>query len=391
MIVRAGLALWIWFACALGAAADGIVSTITSAPIFPNGIVRDVRTGLNIYLQTDAVQGLDFMDPAVVGYGIPPGGRLEVELVEGFQRDPAIPLDERAILLVAGTPQQGLPGRLLGFTVKEGSNPNTFVFEPESSDGIAPESMISSAPGAGLDPIRQRGIKIIHVGRNKAFVSRGERGVVEVRFMDRAGKVIVKGRETVEFLQEPRPELFPTNVPHDQRNHNWQRVPVRNIVGVASQTLPIPVIVYEKNEGLGRNGMFGVGVLSAQQLKDGGFKFPPEILRYDGGLILQDSNGDGFLNPFKDTIVGGVVLTSPEGATGQQVLSPMVNEKPFLSVDTKLFNERAGQNIGGAIMQVVMVAGDKPGPYRIRFVLLNEPGNLQSGDGSSYTYTVVAQ
>lgn len=331
------------------------------------------------------------MDPAVIGYGIPPGGRLEVELVEGFQRDPAIPLDERAILLVAGTPQQGLPGRLLGFSVKEGDNPNTFVFQPEGSDGIAPKSMISSAPGAGLDPIRQRGIKIIHIGRNKAFVSRGTKGVVEVRFLDRSGSVIAKGRGEVEFLENPRPELFPSNVPHDQRNHNWQRVPVRNIVGVASQTLPLPLIVYEKNEGLGRNGMFGAGVLSAQQLSDGGFKMPAQISRFDGGLILQDTDGDGLLNPYRDLIVGGVTLETPKGATGQQVLSPMVNEKPFLSVDTKLFNERAGQNIGGAIMQVVMVAGDVPGIYRATFTLLNESGNLESGDGSTYTYSVVAE
>ena len=32
------------------------------------------------------------MDPATIGYGIPAGGRIEVELGEGFERDPAIPV-----------------------------------------------------------------------------------------------------------------------------------------------------------------------------------------------------------------------------------------------------------------------------------------------------------
>ena len=81
----------------------------------------------------------------------------------------------------------------------------------------------------------------------------------------------------------------------------------------------------------------------------------------------------------------------PKGASGHQVLSPLVNEKPFLSVDTRRFNERAGVNIGGAIMQVVFIAGDMPGLYRITFSLLERPGDFDSPDGSSFTYTVVAE
>ena len=90
--------------------ADGIVSQVVSAPIFANGTVRDIPSGINIYLQTDNVRGLDFMNPAVIGYGIPPGGSMEVELVSGFERDPNVPLDSRSLLLTVGAPQQGLPG-----------------------------------------------------------------------------------------------------------------------------------------------------------------------------------------------------------------------------------------------------------------------------------------
>jgi hypothetical protein len=373
------------------ARADGIVSAVTSAPIHPNGIVRDIRSGLNIHLQSEIVQGLDYMDPAVEGYGIPAGGALEIELVEGFQRDPAVPLDDRAILLTTGTPQQGLPAGVLGMSIKEGKNDRTFVITANGKGGLDASKLVSPAPGSAFDPIRATGIKIIHIGRNKAFVSRGKVGRVEVRFVDGAGDVISKGQGTVEFLTEPRPQIYPTNIPHDQRNHNWQRVPVRNIVGVASNTLPMSLILYKTNEGLEKKGISGAGVISSRQLKEGGYKIPESLARFNGGLIIQDTDGDELLNPNVDQIIGGVSEMIPEGATGNMVLTPLVNEKPFLSVETSMFNERAAKTVGGSVMQVVYIAGDKPGKYRITFSLLEKPSDLSSDNGSSYTYTVVAE
>ena len=125
--VKLSLAKWsMAFVLALAggtpALSDGMVGSVVNSPIFANGTVRDIRSGINIYLQRDDAPGLDFMDPKVVGYGIPPGGRLEVEMVGGFQRDPGIPLAQPSILLVAGTPQQALPGRTVGYTVSEGQN-----------------------------------------------------------------------------------------------------------------------------------------------------------------------------------------------------------------------------------------------------------------------------
>ena len=109
------------------ALADGIVGSVTSAPIYPNGIVVDERSGLNINLQNDQNPGFLFMNPEVRGYGLPPGGSMEIELVSGFQRDPNVPLDSSSLLLTSGTPQQGLPGRLSGFEVQEGENNKTVL------------------------------------------------------------------------------------------------------------------------------------------------------------------------------------------------------------------------------------------------------------------------
>ncbi|MEL7430770.1 MAG: hypothetical protein AAFN43_12330, partial [Pseudomonadota bacterium] len=212
-----------------------------------------------------------------------------------------------------------------------------------------------------------------------------------VRFRGPNGTVLASGRGEVDFHDEPRPVLFPTNVPHEQRNHNWQRVPARGIVGVASNTLPIPVILYDRNEGLNNAGILGAGVLSTQQMAQAGIAVPQSLARFDAGLIFRDIDGDGLLNPLKDQVLGGIRHRVPDGASGHQVLSPLVNEKPFLSVETEAFNQRAGINIGGAIMQVVYIAGDVPGLYRAIFTLLERPGDVESPDGSSFTYTIVVQ
>jgi len=369
----------------------GIVSRVTSAPVFPNGILRDGRSGLNIHLQTDAVKGLDFMDPAVEGYGIPPGGSLEVELMGGFQRDTNVALDQRSILLTVGAPQQGLPLDDTLYTVQEGQNSNTFIIRPAGAIGLNPSTAFSTAPGSKNDPVRARGIKIIHIGRQFAFVARGKEGKVKVRFLDRSGSVLASGSGSVTFLKSAQPAIFPTNVTHDQRNHDWQEVPVGGVVGRDNGTLPIPYLVYEKNEGLGREGMLAVGVLSSFQLESGGYIKPQALSRFTYGLILQDTTGDGFLDPNTDRIVGGITMETPKGGESAQMLTPLVDGRMFLSKPTGLFNRRAGATIGGAVMQVVMSAGPVPGKYRATLTFLREAGNLESGDGHSVTTTVIAQ
>lgn len=382
--------LLIVFSC-VNSLADGVVSQIVSAPIFANGTVRDIPSGINIYLQTDNVRGLDFMNPDVIGYGIPPGGSLEVEMMSGFERNPNVPLDGKSLLLTVGAPQQGLPEKAGGHIISQGENPYTFVIKPTHKDGIIPERLESPAKGVAFDQVQQRGIKIIHIGRHFAFTSRGEKGVVEVRFKDRGGNVIARGSGEITFLAKPRPQIFPTNVTHDQRNHNWQRLKPGQVVGVAKGTLPMPFLLFDENEGVNNMGIFGAGVLSSQQLQNLGYKMPKELERYNGGLILKDRNGDGFLSPDIDIILGGIINETPEGASGYQVVTPLVKEKPFLSKPTIEFNKRAGEAFGGSIMQVVYIAGDKPGFYRMTFSLLEKLGDITSQDGSSVTYTVIVE
>jgi hypothetical protein len=396
IVAGAVLAAGLW---AGGARADGMVSAIVNAPLSASGTVTDARVGINVYLQSADAPGMEFMDPAVAGKGIPAGGRLEIEMVEGFERDWAVDLTQAAIMLVTGAPQQGLPGKKVGYTVAEGDNENTFVITPTGAQGLPAEALMSPAPGAKLDPVPQRGLKVIHIGfMQSAFHNRGAGGKLEVRLVDGAGKVAEQGSGAVAFLPGPVPQILPTNFTDKRRNHNWQRIAPGQTLGQAPGAVPITLMMYEQAQGLSGDALYaftegiaGAGVLSTQQLNALGFKKPAEIARYNGGLIVQDSDGDGRLDPAKDSIIGGVIGKAPAGAKGQELRSLEADGKPVLSQATETLVPKAGARWGGAIMQLQFTAGNKAGKYRPTLALLRAAGDLASGDGSSYTYTIVVE
>jgi hypothetical protein len=392
MKITAAASIAILVSVGSGAAlAEEMVGAVVSSPLSADGYVRDSRTGLNIYLQTDAAPAIEFMNPNVIGYGIPAGGRLEVELVNGFERDKNIPLAQPSIILVTGAPQQGLPGNAVGYEVEEGENENTFVISPFPEDDLAAEKLMTPAPGAKGDPVRQRGTKVVHVGLKKAFINRGERGAVAVRILDGSGNIVHKGSGEIEFLDAPRPQIFPTNFPHGRRNHNWQKVSPGEVVGQASGTVPIALMLFDKNVPGGKSGIVGAGVVSTQQLKAMEYTLPEALKRYTGGLIVQDTNGDGVADPSADRIVGGVIGAAPTGAKGQELRSLVRDGVAGLSRPTAAFAKGPGKAFGGAIMLLEFNAGDKPGLYRPTLALLKNPDDQTSGDGSQYTYTIVVE
>jgi hypothetical protein len=148
-------------------------------------------------------------------------------------------------------------------------------------------------------------------------------------------------------------------------------------------------LLFERNRGFGNKGIMGAGVLSPEQLAIFQYSIPKSLKRFSGGLIVQDIDGDGLLHPAKDRIIGGVTIDVPQGAKGYQVVTPLVRGNLYLSGPTSAFNERAGKKLGGAIMLLEFVAGNKKGIYRPTFTLLRDPADINSADGSSYSYTVV--
>lgn len=390
-VLRFAAFLLVLAAGASAATAENIVARIASAPVFANGLLTDTRSGLTVFLQRTGAPGDNFLDPAVTGYGIAPGGRMEIELAAGFERDPNVPLDERAILLVAGTPQQAITPKNAGYAVTEGANPNTFVITPTRPEGMPAETLIAAAPAAATEPMPQRGIKIVHIGRHFAFINRGKTGTIAVRFVDAQGNITAQGSTSVDFLQKPSPQIFPTNIPAQKRNRNWQRIAPGGVVGVAQNTLPLSFLLFARNEGFGNDGIFGAGVLSAAQLQAMRAEVPPVLAGFRSGLIVQDANEDGLLDPATDRIIGGITETVPEGAAGHHVATPTFDGRLWLSQPTGRFDPRAADRPGGAIMDIVYRAGDKPGIYRVTLSLLRDPADPTAGIGSQYTYTVVAK
>ncbi len=379
--------------------AEGIVSKIVSSPLSASGLVRDAHVGINIYLHSDAARGMEFMDPKVIGYGVPAGGRIEIEMADGFERVAAVPLTQKTMMVVTGAPQQGMPGKAVGYKVGEGGTPNTIAITPTGLEGLNAETLMSPAPGAKGDPVRQRGIKVFHVGLLQSpFVNRGRSGSVRVRIVDGADKVVHSGSAEVEFLDAPAPQIQPNNFPDKQRNHNWQTVKPGQTLGKTPGTLPIPIMVYDTPKDAApaemskfKPGLFGVGVLSTQQLAAMKYEKPAEIARYNGGLIVQDTNGDGQLDPKSDRVVGGVIGKAPAGAKGQEIRSLDVHGALDLSKRSSGYHAKFGKIFGGAIALLQFTAGDKPGLYRPTLALLKDLDDLKSGDGASYTFTIVVE
>lgn len=373
--------------------AEGIVSKVVCSPISAVGTVRGARVGINIYLHKPEMPDIEFMDPRVPGYDIP--GRLEVEIGDGFERIADVPLSKESITLVTGAPQQSIVGN---YHVDQGENGNTFVITPASENGLSVDDLMATVPGAKKDPIRQRGLKVIHVGLFQApFRNWSDQGQVCVRVYDKREKLVHQGCGSLDFLPHAVPQIHPTNLSDERRNHNWQRIKPGEVLGHTAGTVPMPLMLYDKaimppqSIDNFKLGIVGAGVLSARQLQSMGYRIPAELSRYNGGLIVQNLKGGGRLDPARDRIIGGIIEEVPTGAQGQELRTLERDAKLVLSRPSVEFDEQLGELFGGAIMQLQYIAGNKPGKYRPTLALLRDPADLSSGDGSSYTYTVVVE
>lgn len=389
-------------ALALSACAGqtNVVSKVINSPLSAAGAVQGAHTGINVHLQTTDAQGIEYFDPKVAGYGIPAGGRIEIEMGEGFVRDEFIDLTQAAIMLVSGAPQQGLPGKAVGYTIEEGDNVRTFVIKAKSPKGLPAAKIMPPAPGSKMDAMRNRGIKVFHIGFLKsAFLNadKAKNAKLTVRFIDGKNQVIAEGSGTLPLTAQPVPQILPNNFPDKVRNHNWQHIKPGQILGQTKGTVPLTLMLYDKANVPAKQmvkfkkGITGAGVLSTPQLNAMGYQKPAAIARYNGGLILRDTDGDGKLDPKSDAIIGGVIAAAPAGAKGQELRSLEKAGKLVLSRPATAYAKGPGKRFGGAIMALQFTGGSKVGKYRPTLALLRKPNDLKSGDGSSYTFTVVVE
>jgi hypothetical protein len=200
------------FACSMAfsitISADGIVSKLVNSPLSAAGLVKGAGVGINVYLQSEEVQGMDFMDPNVIGYGVEPGGYIEIEMGAGYERITEVELAQKTIMVVTGSPQQGMPGKAVGYKVGEGSDPNIIHITSKKPVGLVAKNLMSPDPGVKNHPVRSRGIKVFHIGLlQSAFRNGGDTGLVTVRFVDGAGSIVHEGSASIDFIDAAVPKF----------------------------------------------------------------------------------------------------------------------------------------------------------------------------------------
>jgi hypothetical protein len=236
-------------------------------------------------------------------------------------------------------------------------------FDPATNDVGVRALVDVSREGANAP-----GIKVIHL-RGQTFVNPGP-GEYPVEVAQRAAdgsvKALWKGTATV-LLDAPKARLAPMNfhLPPGT-NSDFQKMRVGSAaphwLGLMLWTEP-------------GSPLTTVGIAPRDVNR-----FP----KYTGGLLVQDSNADGKLEPAVDRVVGGIIGAAPEGARGQAAASPRGSDgRPVLSGqvlrDAKF---PGGGKPNPGLLPVQFNAGDKPGLYRPTFELIG---------GNSYQFTLIAE
>ena len=310
---------------------------VAPAPISYDGDAAGRATDLVFVLVTDG-------SPAVAGVSLATGEVLRIAVPEAFRRTASVEIApdlDRNLVLTKGWPQGAIAVKdhyRIGFD-ESGHALTVTALAPIASDG-------PMAPG----------IKAVHVRGNTftnpdagAYAATAEqldaRGVVRRTW---SGSITINAAP-------PKARIAPTNfhVPPGT-NTNFQRV-------APGATAPhhLGLLLW----GDGGSPLDNVGIALRDLAREP---------RYTGGLLVQDTNGDGVLDVAVDRIVGGIIGSAPDGAKGQAATSPIgPSGKPVLSGQVLRdpgFPKGGGQVVPG-LLSVEFRAGDRSGAYRPTFEL----------------------
>jgi hypothetical protein len=322
---------------------------IAPAPISFDGHVAGMATDYVFVLERNA-------DPAVPGHTLSAGDTLAVRLPKDFKRNTSAPLAEdadRNLVLVRGWPQGA---------VRQSGQYRIF-FDPATND-IGVRALVD----VGREGPNAPGIKVIHL-RGQTFTNPGP-GEYPVEVTQRAAdgtiKAVWAGKATV--LQDaPKARLAPMNfhLPPGT-NSDFQKV------GVGRATSHWLGLMLWTEPGSALNN---VGIAPRDLTR-----FP----KYTGGLLVQDTNSDGKLEPATDRVVGGIIGAAPQGATGQSAASPRGSDGRLVLSGAVLRDPKfpGGGKPNPGLLPIQFTAGSKPGLYRPTFELIG---------GNSYQFTVIAE
>ncbi len=370
------------------AAASGDLATgemvigvdLRSAPVVSNGLVGGAPAEYNIVLRRPGVAANRALDRHVRGLDIPPGGRLEVEHIEGFTRVSPKIVANANIILTTG-PQNPI-------VATSGAGPQHGNWAVED-DGAAIVSIVPRDP-SGLTGARAKklGLKVIHLrpnprsGKGPAIYTNAAAGsklVVEVRLRDRDGRVVARGRGQATAAPATRPAIHVTNQVLQSRGQakpdstdvaliesvDFQRVSpgarLDNVTRTGTNHAPMFLVFAAATEQpdsfIPQRGMAGVGVRV-------------DATDPSAGTLVRDSNGDGTLSS-DEPVVGSIRITGP-GGSGPRLLAR--------AALTTSGDGVSGPN--GSLLITPVQVGSVAGDYTVQVSL--------SGGGSA-TVTIVAR
>ncbi len=344
------LAALVLAGCATGSAVNAPESlAIAPAPISFDGNVAGRATDFVFVLVKDP-------RPSAPGIRLAAGERLMVALPKAIQRNDAAPLrpdSDFNLLLTRGWPQAAVRQK----------GQYRIVYEA-ATNSIGVHALVDVEPQGANAP----GIKVIHL-RGKTFLNT-EPGEFPVRVSlfgaDGREARAWQGNAKVLF-DPPKARLAPSNfhLPPGT-NSNLQSV------GRGAQAPHwLGLLLWDGNG----SPMNRVGIAP----RDLG-----RYARYTGGLLVQDTDGDGKLDSVRDRVVGGIIGAAPAGAKGQSALSPVGRDgKPTLSgavARHAKFPNGGKPNPG--LLPVQFRAGDKAGAYRPTFELIG---------GNAFQFTIEAR
>lgn len=319
------------------------------APITFDGNVAGQATDVVFVLVADA-------NPAMPGFAMHRGDSLRLALPPAFKRNPAVAISADTdvnLVLTKGWPQGAV--RLAG-QYRVGYDEKANAMTVTALRDIAADG--ADAPG----------IKVVHL-RGRSFVNPMS-GDYPVTVTQTAvdGKPMAAWQGQLKVLDDaPSARLAPTNFHLAPGvNGDFQRA-------APGQLAPhwLGLLLWGEH-GTALNG---VGIAPRDLTR-----YP----KYTGGLLVQDINHDGRLDPAMDKVVGGIIGAAPQGARGQAATSPIgADGMPVLS-GAVLRGAAYPEATGGGkpnpgLLAIQFKAGDKPGLYRPTVELI---------DGNSYQFTV---
>lgn len=337
-------------ACTTMPASNSRPLAIAPAPVSFDGNVSGRATEYTFALVPDA-------NPATPGLTMATGEMIRLKLPVAFKRNEQVAIQSEAdtnMVLTKGWPQAAvnLAGQyLIGY------------------DENAHAMTIKAVKDIEADGPNAPGIKVIHL-RGRTFMN-PDAGDYPVTVEDIAadGRVKSTWAGTIKVLAKaPRTRLASTSfqLPPGM-NADFQKT-------APGQLMPerLGLLLWENGDWMNH-----VGIAPADLAR-----FP----RYTGGLLVQDTNGDGVLEPSVDKVVGGIIGSAPQGAKGQVASSPVGADGKLILSGEALRNVAFPAAAGGGkpnpgLLLAEFRAGDKVGMYRPTFELI---------DGNSYQFTLEA-